>query len=138
MKKIIAAALVIAMFLSTAALAEQDPIVNSWYMLYSKALVPEFADSFQGCDLIIAVYSFMEDGTIIGTENDIKDGVSTPLGRGVGKWEKDLFGYKYSIIGLGSGEAKIKNNALYLKTSAGPYLIFRKMEPYNPYTDYEY
>ena len=138
MKKLIAVALVIVMFLSTASLAEQDPIVNSWYMLYSKALVPELADSFQNYDLIVAVYSFMEDGTIIGTENDIKDGISSPIGQGVGKWEKNLLGYQYSIIGLGSGEAKIKNDVLYLKTSAGPNLKLRKMEPYNPYTDYEY
>ena len=137
MKKLIAAILIMALLLPAAALAA-DPIVGSWYMLYDKTLVPELADSFQNYDLIVSVYSFMEDGTIIGTENDIKDGVSTPFCRGVGKWDKALFSYKYSIVGLGSGDAKISDGFLCLKTASGPYLKLRKMEPYNPYTDYEY
>ena len=103
MKKLLAFILILALLLPAAALAED--IVGTWYMLYDKTVVPEMAASFDNCDLIVASYSFMPDGSIILTENDVKDGNSEPHYGPTGKWEANGSEYTYSIMGLGSGRA---------------------------------
>lgn len=137
MKRLIAIIMIMALLVPAAALAG-EPIVGTWYMLFDKSVTPEIADLFQGYDLIVAAYSFMENGTVILTENDILNGNSEPHTGGSGKWEKKQTNYSYSIIGLGSGEAYVKDDMIYLEAQNGVYLKLRRMIPFNPYQDYQY
>ena len=135
MKKLFCLLLVL-LFIPCAAFAS-DSIVASWYMLYDKSTCPELAANFQNMDLIVAVYSFLEDGSIMLSENDIKDKNGTPLSSGVGKWERGLLNYTYNIIGFGSGSCFIENDLLYLQlNSSNLYLTLHKMIPLDPYRDY--
>ena len=136
MKKLVTVLLILALLLPAAALA--DEIVNSWYIVYSKEAVPEMASAFQDYDLIVAVYSFMPDGSVMQSENDIKGGTANPHCGPVGKWEANGSEYTYSILGLGSGRAFIKDGLLHLELQGGIKMVFRKMELFNPYTDYVY
>lgn len=136
MKKLIAVIMTLAMLLPAAALAED--VIGSWYMLYDKTVVPEMASSFNNCDLIVATYSFMPDGTIILTENDITSGESDPHCGPTGKWEANGTEYTYSIMGLGTGKAYVKDGMIYLELKNNIFLKLRQMEPFNPYADYEY
>lgn len=140
MKKLITIILILAMLLPAAALAEdRDPIVGSWYMLYDKSLYPEMAANFSNTDLIIMIFSFQEDGTVIVTENDITNGVSKASGAVAGKWEKGDPLYKYSILGMGQGDAYVDEGCIYLNIGTEDqrgYFRMRKMEPMNPYADY--
>ena len=136
MKKLITIILILALLLPAAALA--DDIVGTWYMLYDKTVVPEMAATFDNCDLIVASYSFMPDGSIILTENDVKDGNSDPHYGPAGKWEANGSEYTYSIIGLGSGRAVVKDGMIYLTLNEKICIKLHRMEPFNPYTDYDY
>lgn len=136
MKKLLAVILILALLLPAAALA--DDIVGTWYMLYDKTVVPEMAASFDNCDLIVASYSFMPDGSIILTENDVKDGNSEPHYGPTGKWEANGSEYTYSIMGLGSGKAYVKDGMIYLELQNNVFLKLRHMDPYDPYGDYVY
>lgn len=115
----------------------QDPIVGSWYMLFDKNITPEMAPNFNDLDLIIMAYSFMSDGTIFLSENDIKDKVGDYASAVSGKWEKNGSSYTYSITGFGSGNVFVESDSIYLQTGVnGLYLKLRKMIPYDPYADY--
>lgn len=136
MKKLLAVILIMGLILPAAALAED--VVGSWYMLYDKTIVPEMASSFNNCDLIVATYSFMPDGTIILTENDITAGESEQHCGPAGKWEANGTEYTYSIVGLGSGKAYVKDGMIYLELQNNVFLKLRHMDPYDPYGDYVY
>ena len=140
MKKLIAIILIIALVMPALAAAEdRDPIVGSWYMLYDKELYPEMSANFSNCDWIIMVFSFLEDGTVICTENDITNNAGIPTSGTAGKWEKGNPLYKYSIVGLGQGDAYVENGCIYLHIgdeNQEAYFRMRKMEPMNPYADY--
>ena len=136
MKKFVVFILILALILPAASLAaDRDPILGSGYLIFDATLYPELKAEFDNYDLIIMVYSFMEDGTVIQTENDIKEGTSNQNCRTVGKWEKDGDKYTYSIVGLGTGDLTMDNEKYYLKIRENHFMIFRRMVEYNPYTD---
>lgn len=139
-KKIIALLLALLLLAGASALAESEPIVNTWYMFYSKAVTPEFEGVFQGYDYIMACYIFMDDGTILNAENDIAGKTATPINGPAGKWEKSGDGYTYNIIGLGQGRALVEGDRLLLELQqpANTYLALHRMIPFSPYTDYEF
>ena len=140
MKKVFALLLALALLFAVSSLADNtDPIVGSWYMLFDSTLSPEMAPNFQNYDYIICVYSFMSDGTILLTENDIKDNVGTFNTAVCGKWEKKGSNYEYNIIGFGSGKAKVESDLIYLQISENNiYIEFKKMVPFDFYSGYSY
>ena len=139
MKKLIAVALVIAMFLPMAALAETDPIVGCWYMNIDLKQYPELKSTYGNFDQIIDIYVFDESGNISGLEAIITDGTSTPTFTGVGKWEKNLFGYNVNLIGLGQSTMTVNGNEAYLKSKTfNISMKFRRLVNFDPYNDYVY
>lgn len=140
MKKLIALILIMAVLVPAAALAdnERDPIVGSYYILFDSVLHSEFKESFGNNDLIVCVYSFMDDGRIIITENDIAGSDCTPINGVTGKWEKSGFKYTFSIVGFGTGEAYLKDNDIYLQMPKGYYMKLHALIPFDPYGDYVY
>ncbi len=144
MKKLIALILILAMLLPAASVAEdRDPIVRCWYMLYDAEITPEMAANFPGYDKMISIYDFLENGTITLYEFDIRDGQATPISAAAGKWSKTNGAYSYSIIGLGEGDAYVKDGDLFLGipsaiASANIHMRLRGLEYYDPYSDYVY
>ena len=131
--------LLIALFLVPLFAFADDDVVGSWYLFYDKTKAPELAAAYQDHDLMISVYIFAEDGKILLSECDIKDGVGTPTLTSVGKWEKDASGYKYSIVVLGSGSFEVKDDCLFLEyAGTGIMMKLRRLVPFDPYADYVY
>lgn len=140
MRKLITVILVLALLLPALALAEQDPIVGYWYAYYDGAVYPEFMQSFGNYDSAISLYYFAENGSIILLENDMKDGSATPTFTSCGKWEKKLFSYNFSIIGLGEGTIELQTDTMKIAPSSynGMKMTLRKIISFNPYKDFSY
>lgn len=135
MKKIICVLLVL-LLLPIIAFAD-DEIVGSWYWYFDKNCYPELASNYEDSDFIMCIYTFWADGTVSLTDNVVKDKVGDPSFGASGKWEKDDSVYNVSLVGLGVGNCFIENDYLYiLMESPDKYAIFRRMIPFNPYTDY--
>ena len=139
MKKLIALFLILAMLVPAAGMAEdRDPIIGAWYFFIDMDITPELATNFQGSDKVFAIYEKTKEGIVLGLGLSELNGQGTPEHTGVGKWSKDGDKYKYSIIGIGENEAYVIDNALYLKIADGLKMKIRRMEYFNPYTDYIY
>lgn len=140
MKRLITLILILALAVPALTFAEdKEPIIGCWYLFFDSKVTPEFASAFENYDYIIAVYTFLEDGTIACTENDVKNGSGTPLFSAAGKWEKDGSKYKCSIIGFGEGSSYVEEDALFIQTQTpNTYLKLHKLIPLNPYADYEF
>lgn len=141
MKKLITIILVLALLLPAAALAaDPDPIVGYWYMYYDGVAYPEFVSNFGNYDSFLDLYFFAEDGTIMLLENAIKDGSATPTFTSCGKWEKKLFSYNFSIIGIGDGTIELNTDTMKIAPSSynGIKMVLRKIIPFNPYKDILY
>ena len=139
MKKLLAVILIMGLILPAAALAEDpDPIVGSWYLLYDKSLFPEMASTFNGSDIAISVYWFMENGTIMSTENSITGTSGAPSFITAGRWSKSVDSYNYGVIGLGEGTALVEDDKILLSLpgSDGYYMVMHRMIPFDPYHDY--
>ena len=133
--------LVIAMILPVAAFADMpDYIVGNWYVVQDYVKYPELGSINPGCDYVITVYTFRSDGVILCTENFISGDTGSPKFNPAGKWERTGDNlYKYSLIGLGEGTAKLeKSNCLLISVQDMPntYLRMNKMYSMNPYSDY--
>ena len=138
MKKFVTIILTVVLLLSVSFADSNDPIIESWYMFYNKNITPEFADSFGNYERIIAIYTFNADGSISCLEHDY-DGTanSSPVYAGVGKWEHDGVNYHYSIVGMGEGNAIVKDGSLYIGLNNNAiYLRLNKLAVLNPYADY--
>jgi len=140
MKKLITIILVLALLLPAAALADQDPIVGYWYLYLDGKAYPELMKNIGDYDSIVDLYYFAEDGTVMTLENVLKNGSATPTYTSQGKWEKSLFAYSFSIIGLGDGKISIKDDSLELTlpNNNGLKMRLRKIVQFNPYKDYFY
>lgn len=139
MKKLIAFIMILAMLMPAAAMAaDPDPIVGSWYLLYDKSLFPEMASTFNGADIAISVYWFMENGTIMSTENSITGTSGVPKFITAGRWSKSADSYNYGVIGLGEGTALVEDDKILLSLpgSDGYYMVMHRMIPFDPYHDY--
>ena len=136
MKKLITIILAVALILPTAALAEKlDKIIGSWYMLSDRTVVPE--TTFGPQPLIIGVYSFMEDGSILITQCSIDGNDGNAVFAVGGQWEKQKSDYHFKLQGYGEGKAYIKDNFLFIQMAGtNIYMKLRKMEPFNPSKDY--
>lgn len=140
MKRFIVVLLVICLFLPGLSFADDpDPISGCYYLYYDKSVTPELATSFGSYDRIIAVYTFLNDGTIVLLEHDVEGTTGIPSYNSAGKWEHDAADYKYSIIGLGEGRAYIKDDCIFLGLMNNTvYMKLHKLFPFNPYSDYQY
>ena len=137
MKKLITIILILALLLPASALADRDKIVGSWYVLNDYTEYPELASTSNGCDIIIMIYTFFEDGTIMCTENDIVGKTGNVQSSPTGKWEKTGDTYKYSMIGFGEGIIKFEEeNSILLSFLDQGYFRMHKMICLNPYKDY--
>ena len=137
MKKLITVILIMAMLLPAAAMAA-DPIIGNWYFLYDKSEYPEIASMFGNADVSFSVYRFMESGTIMSTELSVTGDTGTADYVAAGRWVKEDYGYKYSIIGIGEGKALVEGDNMFFATQGmeGVYMLLRRMVPFNPYSDY--
>lgn len=141
MKKIIALFLICIMTIYGAAMADShDPICGAWYIIFDIALNPELESFLNGFDKIIGIYEFGADNVVSCLEIDAKDRKGTPIYNIAGKWSKENDAYKYSIIGMGEGDAFIEDDCLFLsvQTNNRCYMKFRRMEPFNPYVDFSF
>ena len=147
MKKYVALVLILMMILPSAQAAEErDPIVGCWYMLYDFHDTPELVSAFgSDAEKVMTICDFSENGAIMMLDLTTKDNIGTPTYNGGGKWSNDGSTYTYSIIGLGSGDAYIDDYflCLYIEDASkqlgrNVYLRLRRMESFNPYTDYIY
>ncbi len=137
MKKLIIVALVLALLLPAAALAEDpDPIIGTWYMFFDRFATPEFSSNFPDVDYVLMTLTFTEDNVILYNEIDILDKVSTPSSSAIGKWEKKGSKYEYSAMMLGSGEALVNFNYILLSVQDNIRMRFWKLNPLDPYKDY--
>lgn len=115
----------------------QDPIIGAWYMFYDKAVTPEMATSFGDYERIIAIYTFLDDGSIATLEQDVLNGSGEPQYVSAGKWEKNGQNYKYSIIGFGSGILRVYYDYILLQINESTYYMkLHKLMPMDPYHDY--
>lgn len=143
MRKLIAVIAILILLIPGIVLAESvDPIVGCWYMLFDRAVTPEMSANFGGNDRIIGVYTFEEDGTISMSETTVAGGIGNSSYSAVGKWSAENGEYRYSIVGLGEGDAYIEGDGLYLSLEQAlktkVHLRIRRMVPYDPYSDYIY
>ena len=147
MKKLITVVLILAMLLPIMSVAEEpEEIVGCYYLLYDKNLSPEFASTFGNSDIMLSTYIFDADGTVSICGVLITDHSGTPEYGAAGKWTKEKtrtksgFRYVVSILGLGSGTARIEDDCLLFNISESPsvYVRLRKMVPFDPYNDYIY
>lgn len=141
MKKLLAIILILAMLLPSAVLAaDPDQIVGYWYFYLDGNKYPELMKNLGDYDSLIDMYYFAEDGTVMVLENAMKDTSGTPKFTSQGKWEKILFGYNFSIIGLGDGKVTVKDDSmeLTLPNYNGLKMRLRKIIQFDPYSDYFY
>ena len=138
MKKLITFTLILALLLPATVLAEErDPIVGNWYILFDGNIYPEIKSAVGNMDSDLSVYYFNADGSIMLLDNPITDGSSDPTFAACGKWEIINDAYKYSIIGLGTGNILLSGDELLVELSEyGIYMVMRKIIPFNPYEDY--
>lgn len=116
-----------------------ESIVGSWYFLFDKSAYPEFAGTYGNIDYLISIYTFLEDGSILCSNLSFSGTDITPLCSSVGKWEKNLFNYNYSILGLGSGTASVDGDTLLMKIDQyGFSMKFPRLVPFDFYSGYIY
>lgn len=140
MRKLIAVVLVILLLLPAAALAA-DPIVGCWYVHMDLKTYPELRATYGNYDTIVDLYFFDESGVIRAIEGVITDGACTPTFGGVGKWEKNLFGYNVSLLGFGDSTMTVSGDEAKMKLSnSGMDLTmkFRRLVVFDIYNDYEF
>lgn len=129
MKKLIAVALVIVMFLSTASLAEKDPIVGTWYTYTG---IVEDTEIRKQAYYEFSTFHFTEDGDIFTSTYDISEqGITTCKDyKVIGMWTKEN-GIYYVNIGL-KGAVKLVYNEDSLFFPVSDYSIrVHKMTPVN-------
>lgn len=137
MKKFMIALILLTLSLSFALAEDPDSVVGTYYLFYDKSATPEMATSFGAYDRMIAVYSFLSDGSIVCLEHDVLDGSGTPFFGSAGKWEPNGQNYKYNIIGFGSGELKLYDDYVMIQINeTTTYMKLRKLIPMDPYHDY--
>ena len=139
MKRFLLLFLAVALLLAGSAAADREEIVGDWYMYVDGELYPEFIPNFAPYDELFLLYSFRSDGIITLLELDLQDNTGTPVFSTVGKWEKSGLLYSYSIIGIGSGDAKLSNGDLLIglqNTTVPYYMRLHKITAFNPYSDY--
>ena len=140
MKKLIAITMIMAVLVPAAALAA-DPIVGCWYLYVDLFEHPEMKANYGNCDRIVDVYIFDESGTISLVEGVITDGMCTPSFTAQGKWEKNLFGYNVSVLGFGQTTMTVNGDEAFMKipnASVNVSMKFRRMIPFDMYSDYKY
>ena len=136
MKKLITIILVLALLLPAAALSEQDPIVGTWYLYVSIPGSP-MEGEITDYDSAVSLLVFSEEGKIYFLELDFAGSNLTDNGlKTIGKWEKKESGYELSIVSVGISDALIRDGNLYAAIfSTELYMMYRKMEPFNFYTE---
>lgn len=141
MKKLVSfllAALILLM--PIASICESDNLIGSWYIYVDATKYPELSQLSNYNDSAFTVYTFLENGTIMWLENDVKDGNATPTYNACGRWEKgeEKNNYKYSMIGIGEGTMILKNDGLTINIPQNNIAVrFRRIFTFNPYTDFK-
>ena len=138
MKRLLTIILILVLILPATTIAEKDPVVGSWYLLFDKSEYPEMASTFGDADVAFSIYWFTENGTIMSTELSVIGDNGTANYVTAGRWVKEDSGYKYSIIGFGEDKAVVEGDNMFLSIpdTEGLYMMMRRMVPFNPYKDY--
>ncbi len=134
MKKMFISILILCMFISTVAIAnDSDPIVGCWYICID-ASDPVAGMSDKGIDYGLFILYFSEGGLILQSEIDFaSNGGQATEPSPIGKWEKNGNEYKTSIIAGGSDKAFFEDDLLYVCMNKVQYHGFRKMTPIDMY-----
>lgn len=136
MKKLLAIMLIFTMLFPMMALAEKDPIVGTWYLLYDFELYPEMKANFGNYDFMLIQLTFLENGSIILGDYYMTEGAPGCEAQASGRWSNENGKYSYSVIGLGEGEATVSGEDMYLKSQDNIKTLLHKAIPFNPYKDY--
>ena len=139
MKKLIAFMLILALIVPASSMAaDRDPIAGCWYMVFDAVENPELISTFAGADRIVCCYIFKDDNTITCLELDLFNDQGTPTYNAAGKWSLENGMYQYSIVGLGNGDAFIRDGCLWLSLQSANnlYMKLRHMDVFDPYSDY--
>lgn len=140
MRKLIAVILILSLLLPAAALAS-DPIVGCWYLYIDLIEHPEMKPTYGDYDRIVDIYIFDASGTISLIEGTVTNGMCTPTFTGQGKWEKSLFDYKVSIVGIGETTMTVNGDQALLvipNAAVKASMKMRRLVQFDMYSDYVY
>ncbi len=114
-----------------------DPIIGGWYLVFDVALYPEIFDDDDDVDYEFGLCRFLPDGRIGGLTLDIKnDNYNTTDYAIGGRWSNNGDEYSVDLLGLGSVSAFFRDGDLYIGANEEISMKLRRMEEFNPYTDY--
>jgi hypothetical protein len=147
MKKLLAIAMILALFLPACVVAEeQDPVVGFWYIVVLKDNYTEEVQKqmeknpFTSRDLAnVRIYYFMENGEIYSTSSTFEAKRSNASGGGIaGSWSKlDDGRYMVTLVSRGSGPAIFEDDKMYVVyNSDKEYFALRRLETLTLPEDY--
>lgn len=135
MKKLIAVALILALLLPAFALAEPDPIVGAWYVMFNYDDIPYTAD-VGGREYMLYILFFEDDGTVSGaTIEALEDNTFSANASVIGKWSSKNGVYNVSIIGMGESTAELKEDRLIIAAYESVYYSMQRINWSSWYTD---
>lgn len=116
MKRLITIILIITLAVPAAVIAEQDPIVGGWYIMFDYHDMPYTDPSADGKNYMIYTLFFEESGTIAGFSGESTQNIGF-LGSGAtyGTWQKDGDVYTVNLFGIGASHPVISNGRLYIQ-----------------------
>lgn len=129
MKKLITIILIMVMILPAAALADQDPVVGTWYTYTGVVEDPEIRKQAY---YELSTFTFTEDGNVFASTYDISaEGITTAKDyKVIGLWTNEN-GHYYVNIGMtGAVEVSFDNDDMFFPVSSYS-LRIRKLEPVN-------
>ena len=129
MKKLFVIFLCLAFLLPSASLADQDPIIGTWYIDYETA---DKGDDQSDLLFWINIFHFTEDGKIISSKYDIgRDFVTTVHDyKTIGLWYKEDGQYYVNISLSGAKEIYWEDDTLFFPVT-DIYVRIRRMEKAN-------
>lgn len=128
MKRLITIILILVLTVPGVSVAEHDPIVGGWYIMFDYHDMPyEDTSLTSGKNYMIYTLIFEEDGTVAGFSGESKQNIGF-LGSGAtyGTWQKDGDIYTVNIFGVGTSHPVISNDRLYIQT-INVYYSMRRM-----------
>lgn len=134
MRKIITFVLIFVIFLSSAAIAENDSVVGAWYAYLEPSSFPD-PDTLGDYSRAVIIFVFTEDGTIQRLELDYAASNVEFTDSGIiGKWEKSDNVYYTSVVGVGKEKIIFEDGVLYASLfNNKTFFGLRKMEVFDAY-----
>lgn len=138
MKKLIAIVLIIALAVPALAMAETDPIVGAWYIMFDYSEYP-YTNEVAGKNYMVYIMFFEESGTISGIsgESDQSTGL-TANGSAIGTWKNSGSFYNVNLIGIGENKAEFSGDRLLVQMLPNIWYSMQRLNCGSWYTDLIY